>query len=111
LELDGLDAERQELISKQYYHYLWLALSNLGGSVNGRPVRWEEQKKTLIFVATALDGVPPQLKDPVQEKRILDELEGNFLPKRVEEKLGPCGLEKYRKQVAGLKKKYNLNTK
>jgi len=108
LELDGLDENRLRLISKQYYSYLWLALSNLGGSVNGKPVRWEEQKKTLIFVAGALDGAPLQLKDPVRENRILEELEGNFLPKRVEENMGPKGLEKYRKQVARLKKKYNF---
>ena len=76
--------------------------------MNGKSVCWEEQKKTLIFVVSALDGVPLQLKDPVRENRILEELEGNFLPKRVEENMGPKVLERYRKQVAKLKRKYNF---
>ena len=111
LKLDGLDDERLDLLRKQYYRYIWLALSNIGGVTGGIPVPWKEQKRTLSFVMENLAAVPPELADPVQERRILNELEGNFLPKRVSDNLGPKALEKYNTRVAGLKKKYNLNNK
>lgn len=109
LELDGLTPRRTALLRKQYYRYVWLALSNIGGSVAGKPVSWQEQKKTLIFVMDALASVPLELKDPEQEKRALKELEGNFLPLRVEENCGSCALKKYLRQVKKLKKKYLIN--
>ena len=106
LMLDGLDQERLQLIRKQYYHYLWLALSNIGGKVNGVNVPWEDQKRTLDFVAKSLDNVPPELEDPKRESRIWDELEGNFLPRRIADSYGPKVLKKYSRKVKSLKKKY-----
>lgn len=99
LKLDGLDENRLALLRKQYYRYLWLSLSNLGGSVKGEPVSWKVQKKTLIFVFRGLDEVPPELADAEQDKRIRQELTGNFLPKRVEENGGKKTLDKYYKII------------
>ena len=106
LELDGLDEGRLGLLRKYYYRYLWLALSNIGGKVDGDPVPWKLQKKTLIFVLNGLTGVPPALKDLREEKRILDELEGNFLPERVLKNSGPEVFKAYERKIKRMKNKY-----
>ena len=109
LKLDGLTPERLELLRKQYYHYIWLSLSNIGGVVQGKPVSRSVCNKTLTFVFSSLSSVPTQLIDKKAEKRILDELEGNFLPKRIEENKGMYELELYYERINTLKQKYNFN--
>ena len=108
LSLDGMNEHRQELVRKQYYRYLWLMLSNIGGSVSGVPVKEKEQTRTLKFVLENLATVPEQLKDPSQERRILDELDGNFLPVRVQETLGEKALKRYRGRLNRLRRRYGL---
>lgn len=107
LELDGLDNERLKFLKKQYYRYIWLSLSNFGGSVQGVPVPWETYEKTFSFVQKGLLEVPTALKDREQEQRILEELWGNFLPERVYMALGEKAFRRYEKKVNKLKKKYN----
>lgn len=107
LELDGLDNERLKFLKKQYYRYIWLSLSNFGGSVQGVPVPWETYEKTFSFVQKGLLEVPAALKDREQEQRILEELWGNFLPERVYMALGEKAFRRYEKKVNKLKKKYN----
>lgn len=106
LELDGLTEERVKLLQKQYYRYIFLSLSNVGGVVQGRPVSRKVRNRTLRFVMEALSKVPPQLADAVQQKRILDELEGNFLPERVEKTAGEKELKNYKRQLKCLYRKY-----
>ena len=105
LELDGLDEGRTGLLRKYYYRYLWLSLSNIGGKVDGEPVPWKLQKKTLIFVSNGLTGVPPALKDLREERRILDELDGNFLPDRVLKNSGPDVFKAYVRKTRRIKNK------
>ena len=107
LELDGLTPERIKFLKKQYYRYIWLSLSNLGGSVQGVPVPWEEYENTFAFVLEGLLDVPEALQDNVQAQRILDELWGNFLPERVYMALGEKAFKRYEKKVNRLKRKYN----
>ena len=107
MELDGLDNERLKFLKKQYYRYIWLSLSNFGGSVQGVPVPWETYEKTFSFVQKGLLEVPTALKDREQEQRILEELWGNFLPERVYMALGEKAFRRYEKKVNKLKKKYN----
>lgn len=107
LALDGLTDERIKFLKKQYYRYIWLSLSNFGGSVQGVAVPWEEYEKTFAFVLEGLLEVPEALKDPVQAQRILDELWGNFLPERVYIALGEKAFKRYERKVNILKKKYN----
>ena len=96
LGLDGMDPHRREFVSKQYYRYLWLTLSNIGGAIQGVPVKEREQTKTLKFVLENLSSTPEELYDEFQEKRILNELDGNFLPQRIRETLGEKALKRYR---------------
>ena len=107
LNLDGLTEERTKLIQKQYYRYIFLSLSNVGGVVQGRPVSRKVRNRTLRFVMKALSDVPPQLADAAQQKRILDELEGNFLPERVEKTAGEKELKNYKRQLKCLYRKYS----
>jgi hypothetical protein len=109
LALDGMDEHRQEFVRKQYYRYLWLCLSNIGGSVQGVPVKEKEQTRTLKFVLQNLSSVPEDLYDAFQEKRILDELDGNFLPVRIRETLGDKALNRYRSRLKRQLKKYGYN--
>ena len=106
LSLDGMDEHRREFVSKQYYRYLWLCLSNIGGAVNGVPVKEKEQTRTLRFVLENLSTTPEQLYDDLQEKRILDELGGNFLPVRIKETLGDKALKRYNCRLKRQLKKY-----
>jgi hypothetical protein len=53
-----------------------------------------------------LTGVPPALKDLREEKRILDELEGNFLPERVLKSSGPEVFKAYERKIKRMKNKY-----
>ena len=107
LALDGLTPERQALLKKYYYRYISLALSNIGGTTQGRPVTRKIRRKTLSFVMDALAHVPAELSDPVQKKAILDELTGNFLPKRLLETVGQKELDDYYRQLKRLQKKYS----
>ena len=104
LGLDGRDERRTALLQKQYYRYISLSLSNLGGKVAGVPVDWKTQKRTLRFVQEALKKVPAELADPEKEQAILDELSGNFLPVRVKENGGEKMLKRYLRKVERLKK-------
>lgn len=109
LNLNGLTPRRRNLVSKQYYRYLWLAMSNIGGTVNGVPVPEDKQARTMAFIFADLSSVPPEIYNKEQEDQILAEFEGNFLPKRVKETLGDKGLRRYNTRLRGLKKKYNYN--
>lgn len=106
LALDGLTPERQALLTKYYYRYLSLALSNIGGSTQGVPVTRKVRRQTLSFVMDALAQAPAPLKDPVQEKNILDELVGNFLPERLVKTVGQKELDNYYRQLRRLDRKY-----
>ena len=106
LALDGLTPDREALLKKYYYRYLSLALSNIGGSTQGVPVTRKVRRQTLAFVMDALAQVPAQLKDPVQEKIISDELVGNFLPERLLQTVGQKELDDYYKHLRRLQKKY-----
>ena len=106
LTLDGLTPDREALLKKYYYRYLSLALSNIGGVTQGVPVTRKVRRQTLAFVTGALAQVPTQLKDPVQEKIISDELVGNFLPERLLQTVGQKELDDYYKHLRRLQKKY-----
>ena len=108
LELDGLTPERLELLRKYYYRYIFLSLSNIGGTVCGKAVSKKLRRQTLEFVFDALDNVPPQLADVKQHRRVLEELEGNFLPERIEKTTGKCSLKSYCRTLRKLKKDYNF---
>jgi len=110
LALDGLTPERQELLQKSYYRYLSLALSNIGGVTQGKPVSRKVRRKTLSFVMDALARVPAELSDPDQEKAILGELTGNFLPKRLLETAGQKELDDYYRHLRRLQKKHTQLT-
>jgi hypothetical protein len=106
LELDGLAPHRLELLKNQYYHYIWLSLSNIGGVVAGEPVKRRVCDKTVEFVMSSLASVPSALYDANKHNRILSELDGNFLPERVEENLGTKEYKRYMCRLKRLKKKY-----
>ena len=108
LEKDGLTAERKQLLHGQYYRYINLALSNIGGAVKGKPVSAKIQRSTLEFVMESLDNVPPPLKDVYHEQHILDELVGSFLPERVLKTRGERGLKAYYRQLRQLRDRYSL---
>ena len=76
-----------------------LALSNIGGTVNGVPVDEKTRNKTLRFIFDALDNVPPVLKDVNREQRILNELSGNFLPERILKTCGENSLRRYEREL------------
>jgi hypothetical protein len=109
LALDGLDAERLLLLKKQYYRYIWLSLSNVGGMANGEPVPQKIQRETLEFVFKGLAEVPQEFADGKEEERILKELSGNFLPERVEKTCGKKALKRYNRQLGKLRKRYGLS--
>ena len=106
LELDGLDEARTKVLRKQYYKYVSLALSNIGGTVAGKPVGRRLRNKTLKFVYESLARVPELLRNPREEQKIIEELTGNFLPKRVEENCGKWALRQYNSKLRRLGKKY-----
>jgi hypothetical protein len=110
LTLDGLTPERQELLKKYYYRYISLVLSNIGGVTQGQPVSRKARRKTLSFVVDALARVPAELSDPVQERAILGELTGNFLPKRLLETAGQKELDDYYRHLRRLQKKHTQLT-
>lgn len=107
LELDGLTPERLTLIKKYYYNYIWLSLSNIGGITCGQPATRKVCYKTLEFVLSALAEAPEAIYDIKQEERILRELDGNFLPERIEKNLGGAELKRYMRRLEKLKKKYH----
>lgn len=102
LSLDGRNSWRTRLIRQQYYRYICLSLSNLGGCVAGVPVDWRTQNKTLRFIREALRNVPEEIYNPEREEWILKELQGNFLPKRVRERGGEKVFERYEREVQEL---------
>ena len=106
LELDSLTPARQEVLKKYYYRYIFLTLSNIGGTVNGKPVSANVRRNTLYFVFNALDNVPQELRDTAEQQRILDELVGNFLPKRILETTGEGSLKNYYKTLEKLLEQY-----
>ena len=99
LDLDGLTPQRQALLRKYYYRYLSLSLSNIGGAVAGEPVDEKTRNRTLKFVFNALDDVPARLKDEREERRILDELTGHFLPERILRTCGEKSLRRYGREL------------
>jgi hypothetical protein len=76
-----------------------LALSNIGGAVAGVPVDEKTRNRTLKFVFTALNDVPARLKEEHDEKRILDELVGHFLPERILRTCGEKSLRRYGREL------------
>ena len=106
LELDGLDEHRLKFIRKQYYKYVSLSLSNIGGVVAGKPVRRIVRNRTVKFVYESLVNAPEQIRNRREEQKILEELTGNFLPKRVEENCGRGALRQYLRKVRRFDKKY-----
>ena len=106
LSLDGLTEERLQLLRKQYYRYIFLSLSNIGGVVKDRPVSRKTRRETLRFVMDALSDVPVALADTTEQQRILDELVGNFLPKRLVSTVGEKELKDHYRQLRRLHRKY-----
>ena len=109
LQLDGLDDVRLKQIQKHYYRYIMLSLSNIGGKVGDKPVGRRLRRRTVRFVMEALHDAPAEIADEKKQEAVIRELEGNFLPKRVEENNGKGGLRNYTRQVQRLKKKYSFN--
>ena len=103
---DGLTKERVDLIQKQYYKYIHLALSNLGGTVHGVPVNLVKQIQTLNFIFRGLEDCPQAIYDKDAEKQILNELNGKFIPKRITDNNGPKALKAYQKVLKYRKKKF-----
>lgn len=103
---DGLTKERVEVIQKQYYKYIWLSLSNIGGTVHGDPVNLVKQIQTLNFVFRGLEDCPQAIYDKNEEKKILNELNGKFLPKRITDNNGAKALKAYQKVLKYRKKKF-----
>ena len=106
LQLDGLDSLRLDLIRRHYYQYIFLALSNIGGTVCEEYVGRRTSDRTLAFVMEALATVPPAIADEKQKRRILDELTGNFLPERVQKNGGEKELRHYYRKLKRLTNKY-----
>lgn len=108
LELDGLSEERLKLLKKQYYRYVFLTLSNIGGAVHGTPVPEKIQAKTLKFIFESLQDTPAELSDEAEKKAILKELTGNFLPERIKKTKGEKALKRYIGKVERYHRKYNI---
>lgn len=106
LQLDGLDPRRLEVIRRCYYHYIFLTLSNIGGTVRGEYVGRKTGDRTLAFVMESLSSVPPEIADEKWESRILGELTGNFLPERVKKEGGEKELRHYYHSLRKLNNKY-----
>lgn len=106
LELDGLTEKRNSLLRHQYYRYVALALSYIGGTVYGEPVDEKTRNRTLRFVFDALDQVPEALKDGQEEQLILNELTGNFLPERIRETCGDKSLKRYERELRRYARKH-----
>ena len=106
LDLDGLTPQRLDLLRKSYYRYVTLALSNIGGAIDGVPVDEKTRNKTLRFVFDALDSVPDRLKDERDEQRILNELVGHFLPERILRTCGEKSLERYERELRRYARKH-----
>ena len=87
----------RDRVATQYFRYVSLALSNIGGAVHGTPVPADIQLETLQFVYDALARSSELLKDAGEERKtvenavskgrksVIETLEGNFLPERVKE--------------------------
>ena len=99
LTLDGLTEHRLQLLRRYYYRSIFLTLSNIGGRVAGKPVGVCLQKRTLDFIFRGLATVPSDLRDPRLQQQILDELDGNFLPRRISENGGDPALQRYRRHL------------
>jgi len=106
LKLSGLTDKRTDLLRRQYYRYVTLALSNIGGTVAGTPVDETVRNKTLKFVFEALDDVPETLKDAEEGQRILNELTGNFLPERIRKTCGDKSLKRYERELRRYARKH-----
>ena len=106
LSLDGLDEGRIKVLGKQYYRYISLAMSNIGGTVSGKPVSRRTRRRTVNFVFKQLSQTPVELMDKRKQQELLDELVGNFLPERVLGNCGKCALRQYYRQLKRLHKKY-----
>lgn len=106
LTLDGLTGHRTQLLRRYYYRSIYLTLSHIGGVIDGKPVGESLQRRTLDFIFRQLATVPPALRDERLQQQILDELDGNFLPRRVCENGGDPALQRYRRHLARLHKRW-----
>lgn len=106
LTLDGLTGHRTQLLRRYYYRSIYLTLSHIGGVIDGKPVGESLQRRTLDFIFRQLATVPPALRDERLQQQILDELDGNFLPRRVYENGGDPALQRYRRHFARLHKRW-----
>ena len=89
-------------------HYALIPMEmNIGGRIAGKPVSECLQKRTLDFIFRGLATVPPALRDLHLQQQILDELDGNFLPRRNCENGGAPALQRYRRQLARLRTRWN----
>ena len=107
LALDGLNEHRLTVLKHQYYRSIYLTLSNIGGVIAGKPVRESIQSRTLDFIFRGLATVPSDLRDPRLQQQILDELDGNFLPRRICENGGAPALQRYRRHLDRLRTRWN----
>ena len=106
ITLDGLTEHRMQLLRRYYYRSIYLTLSNIGGAIGDKPVPEHIQRRTLDFIFRQLASVPPALKDQRLQQQILDELDGNFLPRRIRENGGASALERYRRYLDRLRKRW-----
>ena len=106
LTLDGLTGHRTQLLRRYYYRSIYLTLSHIGGVIDGKPVSESLQTRTLDFIFRQLATVPPVLRDERLQQQILDELDGNFLPRRVYENGGDPALRRYRRHLTRLHKRW-----
>ena len=111
LTLDGLTEHRLQLLRRYYYRSIYLTLSNIGGVIAGKPVRESIQSRTLDFIFRGLATVPSDLRDPRLQQQILDELDGNFLPRRICENGGAPALQRYRRQLDRLRARWQSQLK
>ncbi len=107
LALDGLNEHRLTVLKHQYYRSIYLTLSNIGGVIAGKPVRESIQSRTLDFIFRGLATVPSDLRDLHLQQQILDELDGNFLPRRICENGGAPALQRYRRHLDRLRARWN----
>ena len=77
-----------------------------GGVIDGKPVGESLQRRTLDFIFRQLATVPPVLRDERLQQQILNELDGNFLPRRVCENGGDPALRRYRRHLTRLHKRW-----
>ena len=106
LALDGLDDARLKVLRKQYYRYIYLAMSNIGGTVSGKPVSRRVRRRTVEFVFKELSSTPAELLNEQTRQGVLDELVGNFLPERVLKNCGKFALRNYYRQLRRMQRKY-----